>query len=224
MYGINILLVEDEVRIREIIRTYMEKENYKLFEAGTGEEAFELFEENAMQMVVLDVMLPDTDGWTILRKLRKMSKVPVIMLTARAEEEDKLFGFDLGADDYLTKPFSAKELVARVKSLLKRNNIASANDVIHIGGIEVNTSFHQIAIEGEVIEMTPLEYGLLAFFIDHKNIALNRTQILDGVWGYDYYGDERTVDTHIRRLRKKLGSQGEMIKTVRGLGYRMVVE
>lgn len=224
MYAINILLVEDEVRIREIIRTYMEKENYKLFEAGTGEEAFELFEENAMQMVVLDVMLPDTDGWTILRKLRKMSKVPVIMLTARAEEEDKLFGFDLGADDYLTKPFSAKELVARVKSLLKRNNIASANDVIHIGGIEVNTSFHQIAIEGEVIEMTPLEYGLLAFFIDHKNIALNRTQILDGVWGYDYYGDERTVDTHIRRLRKKLGSQGEMIKTVRGLGYRMVVE
>lgn len=224
MYGINILLVEDEVRIREIIRTYMEKENYQLFEAGTGAEAYTLFEENNIQILILDVMLPDTDGWTILRKIRQTSQVPIIMLTARAEEEDKLFGFDLGADDYLTKPFSTKELVARIKSLLKRNNIATASEVTTIGGIEVNTSFHQVAIEGEIIEMTPLEYSLLSYFIDNKNIALNRTQILDGVWGYDYFGDERTVDTHVKRLRNKLGSSGTIIKTVRGLGYRMVVE
>lgn len=224
MYGINVLIVEDEVRIREIIRTYMEKENYKLFEAGSGKEAYEIFESNDIQMIVLDVMLPDTDGWTILRKLRKTSQVPIIMLTARAEEEDKLFGFDLGADDYLTKPFSAKELVARIKSLLKRNNIATASEIITIGGIEVNTSYHQVSIEGESVEMTPLEYSLLSFFIDNINLALNRTQILDGVWGYDYFGDERTVDTHVKRLRNKLGDQGAMIKTVRGLGYRMVVE
>lgn len=224
MYTINILIIEDEARIREIVRTYMEKENYKLYEAETGEEAFMLFEEHDFHVVVLDVMLPDTDGWTILRKLRKTSEIPVIMLTARAEEEDKLFGFDLGADDYLTKPFSAKELVARVKSLLKRNNIATANEVIKIGDIEVNTSYHQVSVDGVSIEMTPLEYSLLSYFIDNRNIALNRTQILDGVWGYDYFGDERTVDTHVKRLRKKLGSQGEMIKTVRGVGYRLVVE
>ncbi len=221
---INLLMIEDEPQIREIVRTYAEKEQYNVYEAGTGAEAFELLDERAYQMVILDVMLPDTDGWTILRKIRAKWDVPVIMLTARAEEEDKLFGFDLGADDYMTKPFSAKELMARIKTVLKRNNTVTSGEVIHIGDIQINTSFHQVMIHGSEIEMTPLEYDLLTFFVNNRNIAMNRTQILDGVWGYDYFGDERTVDTHVKRLRQKLGEEGKCIKTVRGLGYRLVVE
>ncbi len=224
MYDINLLIIEDEPQIREIIRTYAEKESFEVFEAGTGKEAFELFAERDYKMVILDVMLPDTDGWTILRKIRDKMTVPVIMLTARAEEEDKLFGFDLGADDYMTKPFSAKELMARIKTVLKRNNIVTQGEIIHIGGIEMNTSFHQVSLQGEPVEMTPLEYSLLSFFVNNRNLAMSRTQILDGVWGYDYFGDERTVDTHVKRLRKKLGEEGEHIKTIRGVGYRLVVE
>lgn len=224
MYDINLLIIEDEPQIREIIRTYAEKETYSVYEAGTGKEAFELFEERDYQMIVLDVMLPDTDGWTILRKIRDESNTPVIMLTARAEEEDKLFGFDLGADDYVTKPFSAKELMARVKTVLKRNNVVTAGETIQIGGIEIYTSFHQVTIDGGLIEMTPLEYSLLIFFVNNRNLAMSRTQILNGVWGYDYFGDERTVDTHVKRLRKKLGDEGHCIITVRGLGYRLVVD
>jgi len=224
MYTINILLVEDEKRIREIIRTYIKKEGYNLYEAGTGKEAFELMEERQYQLMILDVMLPDTDGWSILRRIREEKDTPVIMLTARAEEEDKLFGFDLGADDYVTKPFSAKELMARIKSVLKRNQMMTTEKKVQIGKIEINTSFHQVMIEGEVIHLTTLEYSLLTFFIDHQNLALTRAQLLDGVWGYDYYGDERTVDTHVKRLRKKLGEEGERIKTIRGVGYRLVVE
>lgn len=221
---INLLIIEDEPQIREIIRTYAEKEKYTVFEAGSGYAAFEQLEERDYQMVLLDVMLPDTDGWTVLRKLRSKQDVPVIMLTARAEEEDKLFGFDLGADDYVTKPFSAKELMARVKTILKRNNTVTAGEIITLGSMEINISFHQVTILEKPIEMTPLEYDLLIFFVNNRNIALNRTQILDGVWGYDYFGDERTVDTHVKRLRKKMGDEGERIKTIRGLGYRMVVE
>ncbi len=224
MYDLNILLVEDDIRIREIIRTYLKRENYKLYEAGTGEKAFELLEEKEFQLVVLDVMLPDTDGWSILRKIRAKSQLPVIMLTARAEETDKLFGFDLGADDYMTKPFSAKELLARIKALLKRNQIATANELVQIGNIKINTSYHQVYINEQVIELTPLEYSLLSYLVDNKNLAMSRTQILDGVWGYDYFGDERTVDTHIKRLRKKLLSEGDYIKTIRGVGYRMVIK
>jgi len=224
VYDLNILLVEDDIRIREIIRTYLKRENYKLYEAGTGEKAFELLEEKEFQLVVLDVMLPDTDGWSILRKIRAKSQLPVIMLTARAEETDKLFGFDLGADDYMTKPFSAKELLARIKALLKRNQIATANELVQIGNIKINTSYHQVYINEQVIELTPLEYSLLSYLVDNKNLAMSRTQILDGVWGYDYFGDERTVDTHIKRLRKKLLSEGDYIKTIRGVGYRMVIK
>lgn len=222
MLDINLLIIEDEPQIREIICTYANKENYTVYEADTGKSAFELFEEREYQMVVLDVMLPDTDGWTILRKIRDEGSTPVIMLTARGEEEDKLFGFDLGADDYVTKPFSAKELMARIKTILKRNQVFTAGDIVKIGRIEMNISFHQVSIDGVSIEMTPLEYSLLTFFVKNKNIAMSRTQILDGVWGYDYFGDERTVDTHIKRLRKKLGTEGERIMTIRGVGYRLV--
>lgn len=224
MKDINILFVEDEEKIREITRTYLEKEQYHIYEAGTGKEAYELYEERDYQMVILDVMLPDTDGWTILRKIRRESKVPVIMLTARAEEDDKLLGFDLGADDYVTKPFSVKELMARIKSVLKRNHIVTHGEVVTVGEMVINTSFHQIQIEGHDIVLTPLEYKLLMYFVDNRNIALNRDQILNGVWGYDYFGDERTVDTHVKRLRKKLESEGSRIKTIRSIGYRMVIE
>jgi len=224
VYDINILLVEDDERIREIIRVYMDKENLKLYEAATGAQAAELLEDKEFHMALLDVMLPDTDGWSILRNIRKNSQMPVMMLTARSQENDKLFGFDLGADDYVTKPFSARELMARIKALLKRNNIASASNVVTIGDIEINRSYHEISIKDENIELTPLEYSLLTYFVDNKNLAMSRSQILDGVWGYDYFGDERTVDTHVKRLRKKLGMEGNRIKTVRGLGYRMVVD
>ncbi len=224
MKDINILLVEDEEKIREIIRTYAVKEQYNLYEAGSGKEAYDLMDEREYHLVLLDVMLPDTDGWTILRRIRKENNIPVIMLTARSEEDDKLLGFDLGADDYVTKPFSAKELMARIKTVLKRNHVVTLGEILTIGSMAINTSFHQIQIDGNEIELTPLEYKLLMYFVDNRNLALNRDQILNGVWGYDYFGDERTVDTHVKRLRKKIGEEGARIKTIRGIGYRMVVE
>lgn len=224
MKDINLLLIEDEEKIREIVKTYAEKEQYHVFEAASGSEAYELLDERIYQMIVLDVMLPDTDGWTILRKIRKEKNIPVIMLTARSEEDDKLLGFDLGADDYVTKPFSAKELMARIKTVLKRNHVVTMGETIDIGAMTINTSFHQIQVEDEEVDLTPLEYKLLMYLVDNRNIALNRNQILDGVWGFDYFGDERTVDTHVKRLRKKIGVAGSTIKTVRGVGYRMVTE
>lgn len=224
MKDINVLVVEDEEMIREIIKTYADKEQYMIYEAGSGKEAYELLEEREYQIMILDVMLPDTDGWTILRKVRKETSIPVIMLTARGEEDDKLLGFDLGADDYVTKPFSAKELMARIKTVLKRNHVVTMGETIDIGDMTVNTSFHQIQIQGEELELTPLEYKLLMYFVNNRNMALSREQILNGVWGYDYFGNERTVDTHVKRLRKKIGLEGDRIKTIRGIGYRMVVE
>lgn len=224
MKEINILIVEDEVKIREIVRTYAIKEQYQFYEAGSGQACYDLLEEREYHLIILDVMLPDTDGWTILRKVRKEKNIPVIMLTAREEEDDKLLGFDLGADDYVTKPFSIKELMARIKTVLKRNQIVTSGESIEVGTMSINTSFHQIQVNGEEVELTPLEYKLLMYFVDNRNIALNREQILNGVWGYDYFGDERTVDTHIKRLRRKIGDEGNRIKTVRGFGYRMVVE
>lgn len=221
---INLLIVEDEDKIREIVKTYAIKEQYNVYEAASGSECYDRLDEREYQMIVLDVMLPDTDGWTILRRIRKENNIPVIMLTARAEEDDKLLGFDLGADDYVTKPFSAKELMARIKTVLKRNHIVTSGETIEIGAMEINTSFHQIVVDGEETELTPLEYKLLMYFVDNGNIALNRDQILNGVWGYDYFGDERTVDTHVKRLRKKIGSEGIRIKTIRGIGYRMVID
>lgn len=224
MKDVNILLVEDESRIREIVKTYAIKDQFNIFEADTGKEAMEMLELQEYHMVVLDVMLPDTDGWSILRKIRKEKGIPVIMLTARGEEDDKLMGFELGADDYVTKPFSAKELIARIKSVLRRNQVVMAGEAIEINYIHINTSFHQIQVHGEEVDLSPLEYKLLMYFVDNRNIALSREQILNGVWGFDYFGDERTVDTHVKRLRKKLKDDGELIKTIRGVGYRMVTE
>ncbi len=224
MKDINILIVEDEAKIREIIKTYARKEQFQVYEAENGRDAYDRLDERDYQMIILDVMLPDTDGWTILRKIRKEKNIPVIMLTARSEEDDKLLGFDLGADDYVTKPFSAKELMARIKTVLKRNHVVTIGEVLEIGSLNINTSFHQVRVEDQEVVLTPLEYKLLMYFVDNRNIALNRDQILNGVWGYDYFGDERTVDTHVKRLRQKIANEGQRIKTIRGLGYRMVTD
>jgi DNA-binding response OmpR family regulator len=224
MYDTNILLVEDDQRIREILRKYIEKEDLVLFEADTGAKAFSELDERIYSLIILDVMLPDMDGWTILRNIRKNTDVPVIMLTARSEEEDKLFGFELGADDYVTKPFSSRLLLARIKALLKRNSLATSNNSIEQNGIVINKDFRQAFINKDKLDLTPIEYSLLLYFMDNINIALSRAKILDSVWGIDYFGDERTVDTHVKRLRKKLASKSKIIETVRGYGYRMVSE
>jgi DNA-binding response OmpR family regulator len=224
MYNINILLVEDDPRLREIVSKYLGNEDFIIKEAASGKEAFELLEYEEFHLILLDVMLPDTDGWSILRKIRTDKTIPVIMLTARSEEQDKLFGFELGADDYITKPFSMRLLLARVKAVLKRNQVLSVNNEVTINGITLNKDYRQVFIDGEKLDLSPIEYSLLLYFIDNLNLALSRNQILDAVWGYDYFGDERTVDTHVKRLRKKLMSKSHCIETVRGHGYRMVRE
>jgi DNA-binding response OmpR family regulator len=225
MYDIRILIVEDDDRIREILIKYMKKEKFQVHDAPDGKTALSLIDDNKYDIAVLDVMLPDIDGWSILKHIRESdSDIPVIMLTARAEEEDRLFGFELGADDYVTKPFSAKELIARVKVQLKKSHRSVVDSMMVIGNIKINTEYRQVYVNDKAVEMTPIEYSLLQYFADNRNIALTRDQILDNVWGYDYYGDERTVDTHVKRLRKKLDDEGDKIKTVRGHGYRLAVD
>lgn len=224
MYNINILLVEDDARLREIVNKYLENEDFQVTLASSGEEAFAALEMDMYHLILLDVMLPDTDGWTILRKIRNEKEIPVIMLTARSEEEDKLFGFELGADDYITKPFSMKLLLARIKAVLKRNQVLSVSHEVTVNEITLNKDYRQVFIHGRKLELSPIEYSLLLYFVDNLNLALSRNQILDSVWGFDYFGDERTVDTHVKRLRKKLGEKSHVIETVRGHGYRMVKE
>lgn len=221
MYEIDILMVEDDLRLVEIVKTYVENEGFHFFTAKDGEEAEERLFERDYHVIILDVMLPDTDGWTILRNLRKTSQVPVIMLTARSEEDDRLFGFEMGADDYVTKPFSAKELIMRIKALLKRTQVQSAEDLFTYRNLKIELSSRKVYIDQNQVDLTPNEYDLLKYFIDNQNIALSREKILNAVWGYDYFGDLRTVDTHIKRLRKKLGDCSNVIETVRGVGYRM---
>lgn len=220
MYQINILIAEDEERLRKLIVKYLKCENYQVFEACNGKEAIEIFEENAIDLVILDVMMPITDGWTACKTIRKQSKVPIIMLTARSEEEDKLFGFELGVDDYVTKPFSTKELLARVKALMKRSGKTEAQEDITMGEMAIHTASRIVEVSGEEIQLSPKEYDLLIYFVDYQNRALSREQIINRIWGYDFFGDDRTVDTVIKRLRKKLGNEGERIVTVRSVGYR----
>lgn len=220
--NLNILMVEDDASIRDIVSKYAVQEQFSIYPADCGKKALALFELREYALVLVDVMLPDLDGWTIVREIRKTSSVPIIMLTARGEESDVLFGFDLGVDDYITKPFRVKELMARIKTILKRNHTVSHGEIVTIGQLEVNTSFHQVSVNAEVIELTPLEYKLLLFLINNRNFALSRNQLLDGVWGFDYFGDERTVDTHVKRLRHKLGVSGDRIQTVRGIGYKLI--
>jgi len=219
---IRILLADDDPRIRAIIREYSQAEDWIFTEAGDGEEALKLFGQEEFALIVLDVMMPKMDGWAVLKKIRHASHIPVILLTARNEEYDKLLGFELGVDDYISKPFSPRELIARMKALLKRAGAQSNSQQNRyvIEGLSVDLQAHTVRIDEEVIALTPKEYDLLAFFISRPGVAFTRDQLLNHVWGYDYYGDARTVDTHIKSLRDKMGKYREMIVTVWGTGYR----
>lgn len=223
MYQINIMIVEDEERLRKLIRKYLLLEGYNVIEAADGREALELFETETVDLVVLDVMMPYKNGYEVARVIRQKSQIPIIMLTARSEEEDKLQGFELGIDDYLTKPFSTRELMARIKALLKRSNMTATSEKLAFGELSIDTAARRIIVEGQDMTFSPKEYDCLMYFVDNPNQALSREQILNRVWGFDYFGDDRTVDTVIKRLRKKLGHEGERIQTVRGVGYRFEV-
>ncbi|SCX80749.1 response regulator [Alkaliphilus peptidifermentans] len=224
MIGANILVVEDEEKLRRLLATYLKKEMVNVFEAADGEVALSLYQEHSFDLIILDIMLPKYDGWTICKRIREVSSVPILILTARSEESDKLFGFELGADDYITKPFSVKELIARVRALLRRSQQQISDEVIEIKNLKIDKKSHLALIDNAQLSLSPKEYDLLIYLVHNKNLALTRETILNGVWGYDYYGDLRTVDTHIKRLRKKLQLLGDSIKTVRGIGYRFEVK
>jgi DNA-binding response OmpR family regulator len=219
---IRILLADDDPRIRAIVREYSLAEDWVFAEADNGDETLKLFGKEEFSLVVLDVMMPKMDGWTALKAIRRTSQVPVILLTARNEEYDRLLGFELGVDDYINKPFSPRELIARMKALLKRAGVSSSSQPEHyvVEGLSVDTKAHIVRIENEVVALTPKEYDLLVFFISRPGIVFTRDQLLNHVWGYDYYGDARTVDTHIKSLRDKIGKYRELIVTVWGTGYR----
>ena len=225
MGEITILIVDDESRMRKLIKDFLVKKEYKILEAIDGEDAIKVFKENKekINLILLDVMMPKLDGWSVLRQIRQESNVPIIMLTARGEEQDELFGFELGVDEYISKPFSPKILVARVEALLKRT-IKEVNNVHEIGGIEIDSDGRTVKVDSKMIELSLREYELLKFLIDNKGIALSRDKILNNVWNYDYYGDSRTIDSHIKKIRHKLGKKGKYIETIRGVGYKFDVK
>jgi len=220
-----ILIVDDEARMRKLIKDFLLAKNYKIIEAKDGEEALEIFELNKekINLVLLDVMMPKIDGWTVLRKIRQESKVPVIMLTARGEEQDELFGFELGVDEYISKPFSPKILVARIQAILNRT-MGEIKKVKNLGGIEIDEEGRTVSVDGKMIELSLREYELLKYLLDNEKVALSRDKILNNVWNYDYYGDSRTIDSHIKKIRHKLGKKGKYIETIRGVGYKFEVK
>ena len=225
MEDITILVVDDEERMRKLIKDFLAVKGYKILEAGDGEEALSIFEENEekIKLVLLDVMMPKIDGWTVLRKIRQESKVPVIMLTARGEEQDELFGFELGVDEYISKPFSPKILVARIEAILKRTN-GDKTEARDYGGIVIDEIGRTVTVDGKQIELSLREYELLKYLLDNEKVALSRDKILNNVWNYDYYGDSRTIDSHIKKIRHKLGKKGKYIETIRGIGYKFEVK
>ena len=225
MNDITVLIVDDESRMRKLIKDFLMQKNYKILEAGDGEEALRIFQENEekISVILLDVMMPKLDGWSVLRQIRQTSKVPIIMLTARGEEQDELFGFELGVDEYISKPFSPKILVARIEALLKRTR-AEENGTKDYGGIIIDSKGRTVTVDGKQIEMSLREYELLKYLVDNKGIALSRDKILNNVWNYDYYGDSRTIDSHIKKIRHKLGKKGKYIQTIRGIGYKFEVK
>ena len=221
----NILIVDDELRMRKLIKDFLVAKGYSILEAEDGEKALEVFEENRskISLIILDVMMPKLDGWSVLRQIRQESKVPIIMLTARGEEQDELFGFELGVDEYISKPFSPKILVARVEAILKRAN-PEMKELKEYGGIEIDKEGRTVKVDGKIIELSLREYELLTYLVENENIALSRDKILNNVWNYDYYGDSRTIDSHIKKIRHKLGKKGKYIKTMRGVGYKFEVK
>ena len=224
MGNLKILVVDDESRMRKLVRDFLVKQGYQVLEAGDGSEALDLFFDNQdIALMILDVMMPKTDGWQVCREVRAYSKVPIIMLTARADEKDELLGFELGVDEYISKPFSPKILVARVEAILRRTNKLSEDENLECGGIVIDKAAHVVTIDGKVIDLSYKEFELLTYFVENRGIALSREKILNSVWNYDYFGDARTIDTHVKKLRSKMGEKGELIKTVWGMGYKLEV-
>ena len=225
MENTTILIVDDEARMRKLIKDFLTKNDYKTLEAGDGEEALDVFEENKdkISLILLDVMMPKLDGWSVLRKIRTESGVPVIMLTARGEEQDELFGFELGVDEYISKPFSPKILVARIEAILKRIN-GDKEKVRDYDGIVIDDQGRTVTVDGKPVDLSLREYELLKYLLDNEKIALSRDKILNNVWNYDYYGDSRTIDSHIKKIRHKLGKKGKYIETIRGVGYKFEIK
>ncbi|MEE0374952.1 MAG: response regulator transcription factor, partial [Lachnospiraceae bacterium] len=215
-------VVDDESRMRKLVRDFLEKQNFAVLEAGDGSEALDIFFDNQdIALIILDVMMPKMDGWQVCREVRGYSEVPIIMLTARSDERDELQGFELGVDEYISKPFSPKILVARVEAILRRTNQVTDDETIEYGGITIDKAAHVVSIDGNPIDLSYKEFELLTYFMENKGIALSREKILNSVWNYDYFGDARTIDTHVKKLRSKLGDKGDLIKTVWGMGYKL---
>ena len=221
MERLKILVVDDESRMRKLVRDFLVKRNYEVVEAEDGSQALDIFfEQNDIALVLLDIMMPKVDGWQVCREIREYSKVPIIMLTAKSDEKDELQGFELGVDEYISKPFSPKILVARVEALLRRVNAYNTEDILEIKGIIVDKSAHTVSIEGKSVDLSFKEFELLTYFMENAGIALSREKILNNVWNYDYFGDARTIDTHVKKLRSKMGEKGNYIKTIWGMGYK----
>ena len=226
MPNLSILVVDDEVRMRKLIKDFLTKKEYNILEAEDGEKALNIYRENKSKiaLILLDVMMPKLDGWSVLRQIRQENEMlPIVMLTARAEEQDELFGFELGATEYISKPFSPKILVARVEAILKRSNPIQKEE-ISSDGIVMNNEARTVTVDGKLVEMSFREYELLKYLMENENIALSRDKILNTVWNYDYYGDSRTIDSHIKKIRHKLGKKGKHIQTIRGIGYKFEVK
>ena len=225
MERLKILVVDDESRMRKLVRDFLVKKDFEVLEAGDGAEAVDVFfDTKDIALVILDVMMPKMDGWQVCREIRAYSKVPIIMLTAKSDERDELLGFELGVDEYMSKPFSPKILVARVEAILRRTSGLATDDVLRAGGIEMNKAAHEVTIDGKAIDLSYKEFELLTYFMENQGIALSREKILNSVWNYDYFGDARTIDTHVKKLRSKLGDKGDYIKTIWGMGYKFEVE
>ena len=225
MNDITVLIVDDEFRIRKLVKDFLIQKGYKIMEAGDGEEALNIFNENEnkINLILLDVMMPKLDGWSVLRQIRQKSNVPIVMLTARGEEQDELFGFELGVDEYISKPFSPKILVARVEAILNRTR-PKENKEKDYDGIVIDAEGRTVKVDGKYVELSLREYELLKYLLDNEGIALSREKILNNVWNYDYYGDSRTIDSHIKKVRHKLGKKGKYIETIRGVGYKFEIK
>ena len=225
MENLKVMVVDDEARMRKLVRDFLVKKDFEVIEAGDGAEAVDLFfSTHDVALIILVVMMPKMDGWEVVREIRKESKVPIIMLTAKSDERDEALGFELGVDDYVSKPFSPKILVARVEALLRRSGAFGAGDVLKAGAIEIDKAAHQVQIDGRPVELSFKEFELLTYFVENAGIALSREKILNSVWNYDYFGDARTIDTHVKKLRAKMGQRGSYIKTIWGMGYKFEVD
>lgn len=225
MERLKILVVDDESRMRKLVKDFLVKSNYDVLEAEDGEQAVDLFfREKGISLVVLDVMMPRMDGWQVCKEIRAYSQVPIIMLTARGDEQDELQGFKLGVDEYISKPFSPKILVARIEAVLRRAQADTQEGRLSCGGILIDKAAHQVEIDGQPVELSYKEFELLTYFVENRGIALSREKILNNVWNYDYFGDARTIDTHVKKLRSKMGARGDMIKTIWGMGYKLEAE